>query len=112
VANPPTPPSPPWADLRAGEVILHLRVQPRARQQGIAGVVGQRLKLRVSAAPEAGRANDAVLTMIARIAEVPPTAVTVIRGALSRDKTVRIATREPVVTLDRLHGAISACATA
>jgi uncharacterized protein (TIGR00251 family) len=112
VANPPSPPSPPWAEARAGQVILQLRVQPRARQQGIAGVVGHRLKLRVSAAPEAGRANDAVLTMIAQIAEVPPTAVTVIRGAFSRDKTIRIATGEPVVTLERLQGAISACATA
>jgi uncharacterized protein YggU (UPF0235/DUF167 family) len=50
--------------------------------------------------------------MIARLAKVPPTAVTVIRGVLSRDKTIRIATGEPAVTLDRLHGAISACATA
>jgi uncharacterized protein (TIGR00251 family) len=107
-----TPPTLPWAEVRTGEVILRLRVQPRARQQGIAGVVGQRLKLRVCAAPEAGRANDAVLTMIARLAKVPPTAVTVIRGGLSRDKTIRIATGEPAVTLDRLHGAISACATA
>lgn len=84
-----------WADARTNEVILHVRLQPRARREGIVGVVGQRLKLCVTAPPEAGRANAAVLTMIARLTEVSATAVTIVRGASSRDKTIRIAAAEP-----------------
>ena len=103
--------APSWADARTNEVILHVRVQPRARRQGIVGVVGQRLKLCVTAAPAAGRANAAVLAMIARLAQVPPSAVTVIRGTSSRDKTIRIAAVEPVVALGRLRDAVGACAT-
>ena len=101
--------SPPWASARVNEVILQVRVQPRARGQGIVGIIGDRLKLAVTAAPAAGRANAAVLAMIACLAEVPPSAVTVVRGASSRDKTIRIAAADPARILGRLRDA-GACA--
>jgi uncharacterized protein YggU (UPF0235/DUF167 family) len=48
------------------------------------------LKLRVSAAAEEGRANRAVVELLAAVLEVPEQAVRVTRGGRSRSKTVAV----------------------
>ena len=67
---------------------IALRVHPRARRQGVevseAGVV----TVRVSAAPERGRANAAVMEVLADALQVSPSAVEIVRGHGSRDKMV------------------------
>jgi len=54
-------------DIRATEtgLTLTIKVAPNARKDEIVGLVGQRLKVRVSAPPEEGRANKAVCKLIA-----------------------------------------------
>jgi len=79
-----------------GGVTVALSVQPRARRAAIEGVVqgpgGEaRLRVAVTAPPEDGKANDAVIALLAKAWRVPKRAVTVIRGAASRHKTVRVA---------------------
>ncbi len=63
------------------------------------------LHLRVSAQPVDGKANTAVERLLAELAGVPPSAVTVLRGHSSRSKLVAVAgvTREEL--LRRLGGA-------
>ncbi len=70
---------------------LKVRVTPGAREDAVAGWLGDVLRVRVTAAPERGRANDAVCRLLARRLGVPPPAVTVTRGLTSRDKLVTIA---------------------
>lgn len=69
---------------------LRLRVRPSARRSAVEGVHGQVLKVSVSAAPEKGRANEAVERLLAGALELPRSAVTVVAGHASRDKTVEI----------------------
>ena len=67
---------------------LRLRVVPGSRRPGIVGRHGAAWKIRVSAPAESGRANDAVLDLLARALRVPRRDVRVTRGVASRDKVV------------------------
>ena len=69
---------------------LNVRVTPGARQDGVVGWQGTALKVKVRAAPEKGKANDAVCALIARTLGVPPTAVAVERGHTSRGKLLLV----------------------
>jgi uncharacterized protein len=67
---------------------LKLRVSPGARRPGIGGRHGDAWKLRVSAPPEDGRANDAVVAMLSDALGVPRATVELVSGHASRHKTV------------------------
>ncbi|MEJ2515403.1 MAG: DUF167 family protein [Gammaproteobacteria bacterium] len=71
-------------------LICRFRVQPRASREGLAGVVGDRLKLKVHAPPVDGAANAAVVRWAARAFSVSRAQVEIIRGLSARDKTLRI----------------------
>jgi uncharacterized protein len=69
---------------------LAVRVQPRARHEGIVGMRHGVLIVRVSAPPVDGRANRALCALIAEAVGVAPSAVSVTRGAGVREKIVRV----------------------
>jgi uncharacterized protein (TIGR00251 family) len=69
---------------------LRLRVSPGAARTELAGRHGDGWKVRVSAPPERGRANDAVVGLLAERLGLPRTAVSVVAGDASRDKIVEL----------------------
>jgi uncharacterized protein (TIGR00251 family) len=81
-----------WCREVAGGVELALHVQPGARRAALVGEHGVRLKIAVRAPATDGRANDAVLALLAEVAGVPRRAVELVSGTTARDKRVRIAT--------------------
>ena len=76
---------------------LDIRVQPRASRNAIE-VDGERpdvkpgvkIMVRVTAAPEGGKANDAVVALLAKRLRVPKRSVRIVRGHKSRNKRIRI----------------------
>jgi len=70
---------------------LRVRAVPGAKKPGVAGRYGDRLKVRVSAAPENGKANKAIEKLLADALGVRGQDVEVISGRTHRDKLVRIA---------------------
>jgi uncharacterized protein len=70
---------------------LRLWVAPGARRDGVLGLHGDAVKVAVRAPPEKGRANEAVLDLLAERLGVLRAQLTLERGTASRDKTVRIA---------------------
>ena len=66
-----------------------MRVQPRARRTTLQFANGM-LKAYVPQPPEDGRANDAVLALLADTWRLPRSSFTVIKGVASRQKTVRV----------------------
>ncbi len=90
----------------AGGVALRCKVAPGARRDRIEGWApaadGEVLKLAVTAAPERGRANAAMVALLARALGVPKTSISVVAGATGRIKTVRIA-GEPATLAQLLH---------
>jgi uncharacterized protein len=67
---------------------LKLRVSPGARRPGIGGRHGDAWKVRVSAPPEGGRANEAVLELLADALDVSRGRLALVSGHASRDKVV------------------------
>jgi len=67
-----------------------VKVSPGARDDAISGWQGDVLRIRVRAAPEAGKANEAVCRLLAHALGLPPSAFAVVRGASSREKLVQI----------------------
>jgi uncharacterized protein (TIGR00251 family) len=97
--------------VRAGrrdgtDLLLEVRVQPRASQSGFAGLIGERLRIRLQAPPVDGRANAALVEFLAQACGVPRSRVTIEHGLAGRDKRVRIHApaalpRELAALLDR-----------
>ena len=73
-----------------GGTRLRLRVKPGARRAEIVGVHGGALKVAVNAPPERGKANGAVVDLMARALGVPIDSVTIVGGAASRDKLILV----------------------
>jgi uncharacterized protein (TIGR00251 family) len=74
-----------------GGVVLRLHVQPGAGRTAVTGRYGDALKVKVAAPPEQGRANQAVVELVARIAGVKPADVSVVSGESSRTKRLQVA---------------------
>jgi uncharacterized protein (TIGR00251 family) len=66
--------------------VLPVRAQPGARRVGIIGEQAGALKVAVSAAPEQGKANKALVEVLARTLHVKKSQVELLSGATSRDK--------------------------
>jgi uncharacterized protein (TIGR00251 family) len=69
---------------------LRVHVTPAARQEEIVGWHGDSLRVKVRAQPEKGRANRAVLRLLARHLRVAPASLSIVRGATSRAKLVEV----------------------
>ena len=69
---------------------LEVRVQPRAKRNALEAVEGQALKAYVTAPPEGGKANDALVALLAKALGVAKDRVGIVRGHRGRIKLVRI----------------------
>jgi uncharacterized protein (TIGR00251 family) len=67
---------------------VRLRVSPGARRAEVAGRYGDGWKVRVSAPPERGRANDAVLDLLADTLDLPRSSLSIVSGHGAREKVV------------------------
>lgn len=95
-----------WLEVHTQAILVRVRVQPRARMRGVAGVIDGRLHLRVNEPPADGRANAAVVELVAGLADVAKSAVVVSRGSRGREKTLTITVSNPTATATRLEAAV------
>jgi uncharacterized protein len=80
-----------WARRVPEGWLLAIHVQPGAKTTAVAGLHGDDLKIRIAAPPVEGRANALLEEFIAQTLGIPKRCVSVVKGAGSRRKTVRIA---------------------
>ena len=73
-----------------GSINLQVKVVPGASRDEVVGWLGEALKIRVQAPPERGKANKAVIKVLARLLDVPPRQVELVRGAGSANKVFAI----------------------
>jgi len=69
---------------------LQLRVSPGASRAAVVGRHGTAWKVRVTAAPEGGRANEAVVRLLADTLSLPQRDVAIVSGHGARDKIVAL----------------------
>ena len=93
---------------RDGYVIVDVHVQPGSGRTAVVGRHGAALKLRVAAPPADGRANDATCALLARTLGVKDAAVSLVSGAASRTKRIRIDGVDGPATRSALQFAIAA----
>ena len=81
--------------MEAVSTRLQLRVAPGAARAEVVGRHGEAWKVRVAAPAEAGRANDAVVRLLAETLALPPASVRLVSGHGARDKIVELAGVDP-----------------
>ncbi len=82
---------PSWTVLETTEGIqFKIKVLPRAAKNEISGIQGDALKLRLTAPPVDGAANEACVHFLAEWLNVPKKSVEIISGHTSQHKIVRI----------------------
>ena len=72
---------------------LSVRLHPGARKNSVTGVHADALKIALTARPVDGKANEALIAFIAEALHLPRARVSLVAGATSRAKTVRITGR-------------------
>ena len=85
---------------------VRLRVSPGSGRAAIVGRYGDGWKVRVTAAPEHGRANDAVLRLLADALSLPRESLTIVSGHGARDKIVELAGLDSTQVERRLSTAV------
>ena len=89
MARPNVPPPDHIRALADSEGRIALRVTPNAKMEAIS-IEGGQLKIRVTVVPEDGKANKAVIALLAKALRVSKSSVTIVHGETARDKLVRI----------------------
>ena len=77
-------------EWQQNKLILRVKVQPRASKDEIAEILGDSLKIRITAPPVDGKANQHLLTFLAKVFRVAKTRVILLSGETGRDKRICI----------------------
>lgn len=80
-----------WFSKTATGYIVAVHAQPGAKRSEISGLHGERLKVRIAAPPLEGRANEALIELLAQRLGLPRSKLRVSKGLQGRTKLVEIA---------------------
>lgn len=80
----------PFLEQHGDAVRIRVKAVPGAASDQIAGLVGNRLKIRIGAPPEGGKANKAICRVLAQAIGVKPRQVSIEQGLASPEKTVLV----------------------
>ena len=96
-------PLPPWItpDGQGGSR-LSIRAAPGSKRSSVEGTYGGSLRIRLAAPPREGKANRALVALLASLLGLPRRDVELVSGASSRDKGVRVHGLLPEEVLERL----------
>lgn len=83
-------------------LILSVKVQPRASKDEVGPVLGNELKVKVTAPPVDAAANQAVLRLLADQLHCPQRQLQLLRGRTSRHKTILITGLAPETVAAKL----------
>jgi uncharacterized protein (TIGR00251 family) len=69
---------------------VEVQVMPRASRAGVAGLLGNAVRIRLTAPPLENRANEALVRFLSASLDVPRPSVTIIAGKRGRKKIVHV----------------------
>lgn len=81
-----------WYRWQGTNLIVQVRVQPRAGRDEFAGIQQGRLRVRLNAPPVDGKANTGLCRLLAEAFQVPTGQIRLLAGATRRDKRLCIPT--------------------
>ncbi|MGD8785460.1 MAG: DUF167 family protein [Thioalkalispiraceae bacterium] len=83
-----------WYHWQGTDLLLRVRVQPGARRDEIVEIHDNALKIKITAPPVEGKANQHLRAYLAKICKVKKTKVTIEAGLTARNKTLRLQLEE------------------
>ena len=93
---------PPFVRVQGDQVLLSIKLQPRASYNEIGPPMGEELKIKVTAPPVDAAANEALVRLLAEALDCSRGAVQLVRGPTSRHKAVAIRGLSATEVLARL----------
>ncbi|HXX35077.1 MAG TPA: DUF167 domain-containing protein [Thermodesulfobacteriota bacterium] len=78
------------------EIILKVYLQPRSSKNEVVGPYRDGIRVKVTAPPIEGKANEALVKFLAKEFKISPSSVEILRGHHSREKIIRIGDNEKV----------------
>jgi uncharacterized protein (TIGR00251 family) len=86
------------------EPILKVYLQPRSAKNEIVGPYRDGIKVRITAPPVEGKANEALILFLAKELGVSPSCIEIIRGHHSREKTLKISENMDQELMEKILG--------
>lgn len=83
-------------------VIIRIKARPGARRNALAGLHDGALRIDVTAAPEKGKANDAIIALLAKTFTVPKSSIELISSPANPQKRFLLAGLDLVAAEKRL----------
>ncbi|HEY5599433.1 MAG TPA: DUF167 domain-containing protein [Candidatus Manganitrophaceae bacterium] len=83
--------------------LLHVRVKPNASRNEVESCAEGILRLKLTAAPVEGAANEALLKYLSSLLDIPKTRMEIVKGAHAKDKRVWIKDLQPAALARRLE---------
>jgi len=80
----------PYLKQNVDDLLLRLVLQPKASRDAFVGLLGDELKVAITAPPVDGQANKHLIKFLSKQFKVPKSAIIVEKGQLNRHKLVRI----------------------
>ena len=77
-------------EWRGDDLLLDVRVQPKASRERLGKVAAGRIKVYLTAPPVDGKANKALLKFMGRLFRTPPSTIEIVSGQSDRNKRLRI----------------------
>ena len=81
-------------EVSSGGLFFYVKVIPGSRREGIVGIHDGMIKVAIHAPPEKGKANQALVSLLADFLSVPRQNISIVRGESSRQKKVEVETSE------------------
>jgi len=75
---------------KEGDILLQVKVQPKASRNQVEGLQGDALKVRITAPPSRGAANSQCLRLLAQWLGISPSRLDIVKGTKERNKTVLV----------------------
>jgi uncharacterized protein (TIGR00251 family) len=89
----------PFTRTRNG-IRIEVKVEPRSSKKGLAGVLGNKLKVKLTSPPVDGEANEQLVEVLAEAFGIKKAAVKIIRGQSSKNKVVELTGISSLAPLD------------
>jgi len=86
----------------ATRVLMRVKAVPGASRDSIAGMLGDRVKVRISAAPEGGKANKAIVRLLAKALRAKAAQIELVLGSTNPEKVFAIRS----LTIEQINGTL------
>ena len=79
-----------WFEDKGDYLIINIRAVPQASKDGIQGIMGDALKVRIQAPPVEGKANAHLIKFLSKLWKIPRASIELLSGETGRNKRLRI----------------------